>query len=561
MPNNINSLKFIQTTISRINSAIHHNDGFSSKIASIYNTSDYPIEKFTKDASSFCKKKGNSYKNIVSHLVAIKGLSGSNKLDAELMLYQKAEEYIEKHPNSSRNGAMKSLRDFCSKNIDEAKLTSNEVQADGRIDYTAGPTKPVRGEGIWSKEGSSSFETPQEASALGRVLPTTTFPSYQSWMEESEKNNKFFQANKRSEELVSIDCALRLVESTRLTLETPNLIPPAETGKYRGMLLGNITHLIKTISEWEDKSGSKNPRKKAVEHLKAQAHNELSQLNKPALDSLEVWRNAWYSGFSDPSHHDNSNFQYIVNGLTMGNQDAQQTLLDPNRYNAHPGIISASLINHDKNTVWAYSGYIFDPSPKNIYSFKQADQAINAMGGREHLETLVGKNGLLSPKEGLEQSASNQHNELTMVGPNWAAKSKNDEHPPLRVAAIYIVEDPNVPGSVKRLPKIVRNSAGIPVKVDGHIVYKMEPVLPDSWVDSLHKTARDNKLPIVYIRQTDEAMVKEPVSWSDSEVFLSSKKDRSSYIDFEKLSPAQKDVIDNSSLFNKQAPTAALVHG
>ncbi|PHV01672.1 hypothetical protein CSQ88_11085 [Iodobacter sp. BJB302] len=44
-----------------------------------------------------------------------------------MKLYQEAGEYIDKHPNSSRNGAMKNLRDSCSKHISESKPASNDA--------------------------------------------------------------------------------------------------------------------------------------------------------------------------------------------------------------------------------------------------------------------------------------------------------------------------------------------------------------------------------------------------------------------------------------------------
>ncbi|WP_440863980.1 membrane-targeted effector domain-containing toxin [Symbiopectobacterium purcellii] len=129
MPIKINSHIFAQENISKTDNKACNNDNLHSKIKHIRNVPEHFINKFTKDAYVFCKKRGDSYKSIISHLLETQKTSDSNTLEAELKLYQKTEEYIKTHPNSGRNRAIRSLHKLCSKHINETNPISDEAQA------------------------------------------------------------------------------------------------------------------------------------------------------------------------------------------------------------------------------------------------------------------------------------------------------------------------------------------------------------------------------------------------------------------------------------------------
>lgn len=381
-------------------------------------------------------------------------------------------------------------------------------------------------------------------------LPPTQLPSLEAWIQQSTPPKSFFRTEgKRSNELQQIDQIVRQLASARDALSSlPKDVTATTVKQQQDMVHDLTTSLLRTIEAWDGAKKAKfgrggvntNPRAAAVQDLYQKAKADFQALNGPALQSLPENRTKWggpESGFTKPTEHTSGKFQYIINGLTQDNHHSALTQLNPDRYNTNPGIISTSLINHEKNTVWAYSGYILEPDTTSLYSFKPADQGIVAMGGKDHLHTLAGKNGLPTPSDALKSSPVNQHNELSVVSEGWQADPGS--HPPIKITGIYVLEDDDHAKTPKRLPELLKDKAGNPIQVGGKHVYQMKSSLPKAWMDNFKQVSEERNIPIVYIKQSEGAMAKEPVAWAWP-VALTQK---DQYVDFASLSQEEQSQI------------------
>ncbi len=166
----------------------------------------------------------------------------------------------------------------------------------------------------------------------------------------------------------------------------------------------------------------------------------LVEVKAKVEDLLDQQRAAWdpASGvFSDPTAHDPTKFQYIINAIVdyaaEGNpvpQYINDILDDPGKI--RNALVSSSVITETQNPTWATSGFILRVPKENVYAAKGSDQGLQNKAAMWHdaalyheLARVYAANGLPAPaavmggmkKHPISQK-SHEQNEVAVMGTN-----------------------------------------------------------------------------------------------------------------------------------------------
>ncbi|MGI0115322.1 membrane-targeted effector domain-containing toxin [Zooshikella sp. RANM57] len=91
--------------------------------------SDVPSrELLVKQAAVVGKPQGESYKALLSQLQQFWQQNGSDRINTAFKLYQQAGDYIDRHPDSKRNGAIQGLRQHLARAINKAQSDHPQTQ-------------------------------------------------------------------------------------------------------------------------------------------------------------------------------------------------------------------------------------------------------------------------------------------------------------------------------------------------------------------------------------------------------------------------------------------------
>lgn len=385
------------------------------------------------------------------------------------------------------------------------------------------------GDDVFVGGDAPTFETPagrnllahelthtlQQRDGAGRIRRRVATPD--EWAARSTATTLFGAYTfDRSPLLQQIDAALRSYDLVRQVVETGGL-DAIEARRQAQNLCDRTLQLLEAIDAWQndklDDAGEVDSiRAASVAALRDEVFTEYDQLVQAALGTRAADQALWAgagSGFSAPGAHDPANFQYLINGLTPTNEHAEQVQGNPALYNQNPGIISISIINQNKASVWALSGYILQIPPQNIFSANQQDQGAVAMKGGAHLDHLSAKFGLRPPGEILDATSPAQHNEITAIGSGYAGGKQGGGIVPI---GIYVIEGDRA-GEVMRFPQALKDANGVVHMRRDSIVVTMRPGLPAEWIARMAATGHQLHIPLVYVRQPPGAMVNGRPDW------------------------------------------------
>ena len=334
----------------------------------------------------------------------------------------------------------------------------------------------------------------------------------------------------RTAKMTAIGTALEVYEGAGTVTEKVSAL---------GGVLGAIAgwQLLKDEKAGQDVSTGINDLDKAVP--KVGAHDQsmrsdfvnalLIEVRDELVGLLAAKQAAWDPGnLSDVSHHDPTNFTYLINGIqeyTETPAHIQSVLNDPS--NIENALISASLVSNTKTPMWCGSGYVLKAPKGNIASSKGSDQGARSAVSLFHevemykeVARLFALNGMPTPAEVLAATTQTQyqskHNEIVIQG-TGADGAKTE------VVAIFVATAPGTSDPTHPI-EIGEKVQEVKIKVDG--VYKgvvnRKPATSAERYAEYVKIAAAKGIPIVAIPMAANAGFSNPklTIWNPATMIL-----------------------------------------